>query len=76
MNELNVTLYSTHCPQCTVLENILDNKKIPVTVVYGADEISKLGYQSAPILKVNDTIMTFAEAIHWVNGYGGGADGT
>ena len=66
---MDVTIYSTRCPQCNMLESNLKRKNIPFTLVEGAGPIRELGYKSAPLLKVDDKIMTFAEAVRWVNAF-------
>ena len=64
---MEVTVFTTNCPQCMMLEAMLKKKKIEHKVVYGADEITKRGYSSAPILEVDGVTMSFAEAVRWVN---------
>ena len=63
---MNVTVYSTHCPQCKMLEMQLKKKNIEFDTVYGAEEIEKRGYHSAPIMEVDGKTMSFAEAVRWV----------
>ena len=66
----SVTLYSTHCPRCNVLEKKLTSANINFEYIddFDVDKLSeKSGIQSAPVLKVNDTYMDFSEAVKWVN---------
>lgn len=70
---MGIVLYTTNCPQCRMLEGALKNKGIAFSTVYGEEEILKRGYQSAPIMEVDGNIMSFAEAVRWVNS-GGGSD--
>lgn len=62
-----ITLYSTGCPNCKSLEALLDRKGIVYTTIDSEEEIIKLGFSSAPILKVGDDIMTFYQAVKWLN---------
>ena len=63
-----ITLYSTHCPQCKALEMKLNKKKIEYIVCDDENKMKELGFTSAPILDVDGTTYTFANAIKWVNG--------
>ena len=63
-----ITLYSTHCPQCKALEMKLNKKNIEYTICDDQEEMKRLKFSSAPILKVDDeTYLPFAAAIKWVN---------
>ena len=62
-----VTLYSTHCPRCRVLETKLTQKNIEFNVVTDINKMESLGIQSVPILVVNDKLLSFTDAIAWVN---------
>ena len=62
-----ITLYSTGCPNCKSLESILDRKGIVYTIINSEEEIIKLGFSSAPLLKVGEEVMTFYQAVKWLN---------
>lgn len=62
-----VTIFSTHCPQCNMLEIALKSKGIPFSVVFGEEEIIKRGFSSAPVLEVDGNAMNYRDAIRWVN---------
>lgn len=62
-----ITLYSTHCPRCRILEEKLDDKGIEYTIVTDIEEMSKLNIMSVPVLKINDKLLPFKEANDWVN---------
>jgi len=64
---MNVTIYSTHCPQCNMLERMLTAKNVQFNTVVGKEAIIERGYKTAPILDVDGKIMSFAEAVRWVN---------
>ena len=63
-----ITLYSTNCPKCKVLEMKLNKKNIEYNTCTDIDEMTAQGIKSAPTLKLEDnTILNFADAIKWVN---------
>ena len=62
-----IILYSTHCPQCRALETKLQKANIEYTLNDNKAEMLKLGFKSAPVLKVDQTYYNFTEAIRWVN---------
>ena len=70
-----ITLYTTDCPKCKVLEQILQQKGLSFEVSHDIDFLIEMGYQSAPILKVDaytkegppaEIYMNFGEAVKWV----------
>ena len=64
---MKVTLYTTHCPKCRVIETKLKSKGIEYIEVTDADEILKLGFQTVPVMDVDGKIFEFAEANNWIN---------
>ena len=64
---MEVVLYTTHCPRCTVLEKKLQQHNISYTSVTDVDEMLRMGLQSAPALNVDGRIMSFKEAVEWIN---------
>ena len=62
-----VKFYSTHCPKCRVLEAKLKQKNIEYEECNDIEEMLKLGIQEAPQLEVDGKLMTFSEAVKWVN---------
>lgn len=69
---MNITLYSTHCPQCKVLETKLNQKGIKFTLEDNTQKVVAAGREhnimGAPILDVDGKFMNFSEAIKWLNG--------
>ena len=45
----------------------MTQKNVEFEIVNGTKEIVKMGYLTAPLLKVDDKIMEFKEANDWVN---------
>lgn len=64
---MNIVLYTTHCPKCCILKNKLDGKGIQYEECEDIDAMEKLGIDTVPILKVNDKLLSFPEAVKWVN---------
>jgi len=70
MEQERVILYTKHCPNCNMLERKLLSKNIKFEIFDDVDKMIEMGMKSSPMLKVNDNLYTFAEAIKWVNSYG------
>ena len=64
---MNVILYSTHCPKCSVLEKKLNSANIDFELHDNMDEMMALGYLSVPVLNVDGKVMLFKDACDWVN---------
>lgn len=64
---MKVTLYTTHCPKCNVLMTKLKQKGVDYKEITDVDVMRDRGFMSAPMLEVDGKIMTFVEAIKWVN---------
>ena len=67
---MNVILYSTHCPKCTILEKKLLNANIDFHTVTDVEIIKNKGYMSVPVLEVDGEVMDFGSAIKWANSIG------
>ena len=61
-----ITLYSTGCPKCQVLEKKLIKDGIEFSISDDVDELIEKGFMSAPILKVDDKFLEFKDAIDWL----------
>lgn len=66
---MDIILYSTHCPQCNVLESKLKQKGIQYEEVNDVNVMVEKGFMSAPVLEVDGEVMNFGNAITWVNAY-------
>lgn len=66
---MKVTLYTTHCPKCHVLERKLSEKWIEYEEVTDIDKMLSMGFESVPILDVNEKVMNYTEAIEWIKNY-------
>lgn len=64
---MNVTLYSTGCPKCHVLEMKLKEVGVNFDLVKDEDLMIQKGFMTAPMLEVDGISMDFSAAIKWVN---------
>ena len=64
---MQITLFSTHCPRCIVLEKKLRQKGIDYDEVNDVSIMEKRGFLSVPVLEVDGKIMDFKEANDWIN---------
>lgn len=64
---MKVILYTTHCPKCNVLTLKLKKAGIEYEEVTDVDVMTEKGFMSVPMLEVDDKMMSFAEAVKWVN---------
>lgn len=69
-----VTLYSTHCPKCMVLETKLKQNNIEFNIETDTKKMIEKGFTSAPMLEADDRLMDFGEAIKWLGVYKSGTD--
>jgi len=63
---MEVVLYSTGCPKCTVLKKKLQAKNIEFTEINDVDTMLKMGLDEVPVLKVDNQMMPFKKAVEWV----------
>lgn len=64
---MKITLYSTHCPKCNVLEKKLKIKNIEYEEINDIETMKEKGYLTVPILEVDGTSMNYKEANDWIN---------
>ena len=61
-----VFVYSTGCPQCEALEQMLNSHQIKYTVCSDREKMLSMGLTHVPVLEANGTLMNFKEAITWI----------
>ena len=66
-----ITLYSTHCPKCRVVEKKLQQKNLEFEVVDAKDPVVMdmlmgKGFRQMPILQVGENMIGFGEAVKWI----------
>lgn len=64
---ISIILYSTGCPKCSILKKKLEEKKIPYDIVTDIKEMITLGINEVPVLSVNGELISFSNAVKWVN---------
>lgn len=69
---MNVILYSTGCPKCSVLKKKLDEKSIQYTIESNEEKMMTLGIFTVPVLSVDGSMMSFTNAVRWLNEYNEG----
>lgn len=71
-----VELYSTGCPKCEVLKKKLDNANIAynLNTTFNVEELVAQGYNEVPLLKIDNKILRFNDAVKWVNSQGEGTN--
>jgi len=66
-----VTLYSTHCPKCKVLEKKLVQSGLEHQIIDDKDAViakgQEVGILSAPILITEDNAYKFEDAVKFLN---------
>ena len=61
-----ITLFSTNCPKCRVLEQKLIAAGINFEIDSNMQEIIDHGFMSAPVLKVDNTYYDFKQGVDWI----------
>ena len=64
---MQVTLYTTHCPKCKVLETKLKRAGVEYTESNDIQKMLEIGFKSAPVLVVDEEIYLFREACLWAD---------
>lgn len=62
-----IILYTIDCPKCKILEKKLAQANIEYEVCKDREIIISKGFNSLPVLDVDGQIMSFGEAVKWVN---------
>lgn len=67
-----ITLYSTGCPKCNILERRLTNDNIEFEISDDIDKLIEMGFQNAPVLQINDQFIAFEDAMKRLKAYEAG----
>lgn len=62
-----MTLYTIDCPACQVLEKKLAQKGLSYNTVNDLAILTEMGFTAFPILEVDGALLSFKEAVEWVN---------
>lgn len=63
---MKITLYTTHCPMCNILESLLEKKSLSYEVVDDINVMIEKGFKAAPILEVDGNTYTYPQAKLWI----------
>ena len=64
---MEIVFYSTGCPRCKVLKRKLEESGITYVENNSVDEMLSLGIRQVPVLKVEDVMMNYTEALKWAD---------
>lgn len=64
---MEVVLYSTGCPKCSVLKKKLEARNINYAENNDVNEMTELGISHVPVLSVDGELLNFADANKWIN---------
>lgn len=64
---MQVTLYTTHCPKCKIIESKLAEHNIDYLEVTDVDFMKELGFMEVPIVRVDNEYKNFRAAVDWLN---------
>lgn len=67
--EKSITLFSSGCPKCKVLEKKLIQANIKFDIESDCSGLLDMGFQFAPVLKVEDKYYDYINAIAWLKDY-------
>ena len=63
-----ITVYTTnHCPQCQLLKQKLNQLGIEYEVFDNEEKMQEMGISSVPMMSVDGNIMSFREALNYLN---------
>ena len=69
-----VTVYTTHCPKCNIIEKKLKAADIQFSEVTDTDVMLSKGYTHVPQIEVDNLLVDFAMMNKLLNEYEGGED--
>lgn len=61
-----MTLYTSGCPNCRLLKQKLDDKKLKYNIVDDVDKMVELGFTRVPVLEVDGKYLDFNEALMYL----------
>lgn len=63
---MKITLYTTHCPKCMVVEKKLTAAKLDFEICENQEIMKEKGFNAAPMIEVDGKVMGFKEAVDWI----------
>lgn len=66
-----IKLYSNvGCPKCEFIKEKMDSLGLDYESTTDVNEARKLGFLTVPLLEVDNKVMTFPDAVKWLNNGG------
>ena len=62
-----ITLYTTHCSKCRILESKLKQKNIEFEICEDVDKMREIGVLSVPVLQIDGNKMSYYDAVQFIN---------
>lgn len=67
-----MTLFSTHCPKCNILNKKMQEKNLEYEVIDDVNKMIELGIRSAPVLMIEDDNgeiqkLIYFDAVKYIN---------
>lgn len=69
-NDDIMTVYSTGCPKCKIIETKLNNNNIRYNIIDDIEIIKSKGYFSVPMIEYKGKVYNFSEANNLINNWG------
>ena len=66
---MEATLYTTGCPNCKILEKMLNMKNIKYSTITDINLMIEKGFKSLPQLEADNVLMDYNSAKVWVAKY-------
>lgn len=67
---MDINFYTIGCPACNVLKAKLDSKSVKYNTVTDKETMINMGINSLPVLEVDGKLMSFYDAVKWINALG------
>lgn len=64
---MEIIIFSNGCPRCEVLKTKMDNANLNYKTSTDFQEIIDRGFETLPVLKVNNEYLDFVGAVKWIN---------
>ena len=65
---MKIIMFTTHCPQCSVLAKKLQQKNIAFEEIDDIHIINDAGITSVPMLLIDDNLLLdFKKSVEWIN---------
>ena len=63
---MEIIIFSNGCPRCEVLKTKMDNANLNYKTSTDFQEIIDRGFETLPVLKVNNEYLDFIGAVKWI----------